>query len=104
MKNVGFATKAIHESGARKGAVRASRFPVHAGVAFDFESAEATADCLFGRNLDFVYSRISNPTVEVFEEIKKLGVDDGLVRISAGIEDADDLIGDIREALEGIAV
>jgi cystathionine gamma-lyase len=29
-----------------------------------------------------------------------LGIDDGLVRLSVGIEDADDLIGDLRSALE----
>jgi O-acetylhomoserine (thiol)-lyase len=67
MKNPGFATRAIHESALRKDAFRPLRFPVFAGVAFDFESAEAMADSFFGRGLDFAYSRISNPTVDVFE-------------------------------------
>jgi hypothetical protein len=30
-----------------------------------------------------------------------LGIGDGLVRISAGIEDAEDLVADLRQALEG---
>jgi len=30
----------------------------------------------------------------------ELGIDDGLVRLSVGIEDADDLIADLDQALE----
>ncbi len=33
---------------------------------------------------------------------KRLGITPGLVRISAGIEDIEDLIGDLEQALEGI--
>jgi cystathionine gamma-lyase len=33
------------------------------------------------------------------EQRRKLGIDDGLVRLSVGIEDADDLIGDLAAAL-----
>jgi len=36
------------------------------------------------------------------EEMKALGVDDTLIRISAGIEDIGDIIEDVRQALEGI--
>ena len=35
-------------------------------------------------------------------ELKRLGIDDTLIRISFGIEDIDDLQGDIAQALEGI--
>ena len=31
---------------------------------------------------------------------KKIGISDGLLRLSVGIEDADDLIDDIKQALE----
>ena len=34
------------------------------------------------------------------EERERLGIDEGLIRYSPGIEDADDLIADIRQALE----
>ncbi len=86
MKNLGFATRAIHESGTRKDAIRPLRFPVFAGVAFDFESAEAMADCFFGRNLDFAYSRISNPTVDLFEK-RMTALEDGFasVAVSSGM-------------------
>jgi O-acetylhomoserine (thiol)-lyase len=85
MKDPGFSTRAIHESG-RKGAIRALRFPVYAGVAFDFESAESMADCFLGRNLDFAYSRISNPTVDAFER-RMTALEDGYasVAVSSGM-------------------
>jgi len=36
------------------------------------------------------------------EQRRALGIDDGLVRLSVGIEEADDLIGDLDQALAGI--
>lgn len=37
------------------------------------------------------------------EERERRGVTDGLLRLSVGIEDAEDLIGDLRQALEAVA-
>ncbi len=37
-------------------------------------------------------------------ERKRCGIDDGLVRFSVGIEDAQDLIADITQALDGVAI
>src|SRR5204863_6813822 len=33
------------------------------------------------------------------EELRRAGVDEGMVRMSVGLEDPDDLIADLREAL-----
>ncbi len=38
------------------------------------------------------------------EERKRIGVNDELLRLSVGIEDVEDLIGDIQGALEQAAV
>ena len=35
------------------------------------------------------------------EELKRAGVDEGMVRMSVGLEDPDDLIDDLRQALSG---
>jgi len=48
-----------------------------------------------------------NPASTIFAgfteaELKKLGLDDTLIRISFGIEDIDDLREDIGQALEGL--
>ena len=34
------------------------------------------------------------------EQLKKMGMEEGLIRISAGIEDSEDIINDIKNALE----
>lgn len=36
------------------------------------------------------------------ENRKKLGISDNLIRLSVGIEEIEDLIGDIRQALEAV--
>jgi len=81
MSLIGFTTKAIHASGLRKEGARSLRFPVYAGVAFDFASAEAMADCFGGRSADFSYSRIANPTVEVFEQ-RMTSLEDGFASVA----------------------
>ena len=67
MKQRGFTTRAIHESGLRKEAQGALRFPLYDTAAFGFESAESMADVFYGRQASHAYTRISNPTVETFE-------------------------------------
>jgi cystathionine beta-lyase/cystathionine gamma-synthase len=36
------------------------------------------------------------------DERAKLGITDGLIRLSCGVEDTDDLIGDLERGFEGI--
>ncbi|MFA5180482.1 MAG: aminotransferase class I/II-fold pyridoxal phosphate-dependent enzyme [Syntrophales bacterium] len=86
MKTAGFATIAVHEAGPKKDAHRALRFPIYAGAAFDFESAEAMADTFSGRRAAHAYSRISNPTVEALER-KMTVLEAGLatVAVSSGM-------------------
>ena len=38
---------------------------------------------------------------ERMETREKLGISDGLVRLSVGVEDPQDLIDDVKQALEG---
>ena len=37
------------------------------------------------------------------EERRQLGIPEGLVRFSAGIEDPEDLLADLKQALQGTA-
>ena len=48
--------------------------PVYSGAAFEFDTAEEMEDAFLGKSGKHTYSRISNPTVEAFE--------DRIVRIS----------------------
>lgn len=59
----------------------------------------------FAESLGGVESLITFPQVQTHADIPpelraRLGINDVLLRLSVGIEDADDLIGDLRQALE----
>jgi cystathionine beta-lyase/cystathionine gamma-synthase len=63
--------------------------------------------CTLGESLGGVETLISHPATMTHAAIgqqarDKLGITDGLVRISAGIEDVDDLIVDLDQALSAI--
>ncbi len=64
----GFTTKAIHSpfpAGDRHGALR---MPVYDCVSFELESAEEMEAAFFGRRNVHAYTRITNPTIEDFEQ------------------------------------
>jgi cystathionine gamma-lyase/cystathionine beta-lyase/cystathionine gamma-lyase/homocysteine desulfhydrase len=63
--------------------------------------------CTLGESLGGVETLISHPATMTHAAIgaegrKKIGLTDGMVRISVGIEDADDLIQDLEQALAAI--
>jgi cystathionine beta-lyase/cystathionine gamma-synthase len=83
-------------------------------ISFDlgsYENAKKFLDrvrlCSLGESLGGVETLISHPesmthaSVPV-ESRKRLGITPGLVRISVGIEDIEDLIGDVENAFEGV--
>jgi len=58
-------------------------------------------------SLGGVESLIEHPGIMTHASIpapirKELGIDDSLVRLSVGVEDADDLVADLEQALEGV--
>jgi cystathionine beta-lyase/cystathionine gamma-synthase len=62
--------------------------------------------CLFAESLGGVETLITFPATQTHadmpEEVRrKLGISDTLLRLSVGIEDADDIIADLGQALEG---
>ena len=64
--------------------------------------------CILGESLGGVESLISHPASMTHASVpletrNKLGITDGLVRISVGIEDADDIIEDLDRALSHLA-
>ncbi len=63
--------------------------------------------CTLGESLGGVETLISHPATMTHAAIgaearAKLGITDGLVRISVGIEDVDDLLGDLSQAFDAI--
>ncbi len=83
-------------------------------LTFDVGSTEAAATLLnrvqvlsLAESLGGVESLISHPASMTHASVPKenrdkIGITDGLVRISVGIEDEADLVGDLRQALEAI--
>ena len=63
--------------------------------------------CSLGESLGGVETLISHPATMTHAALgeegrRKIGIADGLVRISVGIEDVEDIIGDLDQALESI--
>jgi cystathionine beta-lyase/cystathionine gamma-synthase len=79
-------------------------------IAFDLDALERAKRflervklCSLGESLGGVETLISHPATMTHasvpaEERNRLGITDGLVRISVGIEDPDDLIADLENA------
>jgi len=63
--------------------------------------------CLFAESLGGVETLITYPTTQTHADIpeavrSKLGINDHLLRLSVGIEDVEDIIADLEQALEAI--
>ena len=71
-EKTGFNKQAIHTGGIKKDPYGALSVPVYNSAAFEFESAEAMELAFTGQTDGFVYSRISNPTVQAFEQKVKV--------------------------------
>jgi len=92
--------------------VKAVHYPGVSGMlSFEAESAAAVKRVLervrvfiFAESLGGVESLITYPAVQTHADIapaerERLGINDRLLRVSVGIEDADDLIADLQQAL-----
>jgi cystathionine beta-lyase/cystathionine gamma-synthase len=72
-----------------------------------FRFMEALELCLPATTLGDVYTLVLYPAMSShrslsMEERARVGIGDGLVRLSAGIEDADDIIADLDQALAAV--
>ncbi|MDA3916533.1 MAG: aminotransferase class I/II-fold pyridoxal phosphate-dependent enzyme [Deltaproteobacteria bacterium] len=86
MENLQFETKALHGRGLQKDIHNSIRFPVYAGVAFGFESAQDMEDAFLHRKPSHAYSRITNPSVELFEQtLTQLENGFGSIALSSGM-------------------
>jgi len=82
-------------------------------LAFELGSLEAANAfvsklklCYFAESLGGVETLVCHPATMTHAAVgtegrKKLGITDGLIRVSVGIEDVEDIIGDMEQALEG---
>jgi O-acetylhomoserine (thiol)-lyase len=68
MEDKAFSKKAIHTRFIKDDPYGALSMPIYHSAAFEFDSAEAMELAFTGKSQDFVYARISNPTVQHYEE------------------------------------
>jgi O-acetylhomoserine (thiol)-lyase len=71
----GFTTRAIHGPLKKKDPHGSLRGPVYDSVAFEFQKAADMQQAFEGRRLAHSYTRISNPTVEDFEDRIRISED-----------------------------
>lgn len=81
-------------------------FEVDGGKAGAFRFANALSIIKISNNLGDAKSIITHPATTTHQRLApearaRLGISEGMLRLSVGLEDADDLIDDIRQALSG---
>jgi O-acetylhomoserine (thiol)-lyase len=82
----GFTTKAVHSPFPTKDSHSALRMPVYDCVSFELDSAEDMEAAFLGRKPIHAYTRITNPTVEEFEQkVKNLTGAFAVAALSSGM-------------------
>jgi methionine-gamma-lyase len=66
-KDKGFNTKLIH-AGAFEDEFGSATVPIYQTSTFKFKNAQHGADCFSGKSDGYIYTRIANPTIRVFEK------------------------------------
>jgi cystathionine beta-lyase/cystathionine gamma-synthase len=82
-------------------------FEVVGGVAAGKRLMDSLKLCALAENLGSVETLITHPVTMTHADVdeaerKRVGITDGLVRLSVGLEDVEDLIDDLSSALEQI--
>jgi cystathionine beta-lyase/cystathionine gamma-synthase len=82
-------------------------FEVEGGVRAGKKLMDSVELCTLAENLGSVETLITHPVTMTHSDVeeaerKRVGITDGLVRLSVGLEDVEDLIADLSDALERI--
>ena len=80
-------------------------FEVDGGVRAGKKLMDSVKLCTLAENLGSVETLITHPVTMTHADVEpaerqRVGITDGLVRLSVGLEDVEDLIADLREALD----
>lgn len=103
MEFKGFSTRVIHTEYSKKDAHNALQMPIYSNAAFEFDSAEQMEATFLGRSPDHAYSRISNPTVENFEQrIRSITGALGVTALSSGMAAISNVFFTIAKAGDNI--
>ena len=93
MKKLKFTSKVVHAKFLKEDPHGSLHMPVYENVAFEFKRAEDLELAFLGKKPGHMYSRISNPTVEHFEQKVRLITDAAAVMaVSSGMAAISNLI------------
>ena len=86
MNDQSFETQLLHTPYAKPDAYNALSMPVYNSAAYEFDTAEQMELAFTGRAADHTYSRITNPTVQYFEDrIRKITGAFGVTALNSGM-------------------
>ena len=86
MNDQSFETQLLHTPYAKPDAYNALSMPVYNSAAYEFDTAEQMELAFTGRAADHTYSRITNPTVQYFEDrIRKITGAFGVTAMNSGM-------------------
>lgn len=80
-EKIGFEANLLHIPYEKEDAYHALAMPVYNTAAYEFDTAEAMEAAFCGRTSDHAYSRITNPTVQYFED--RIRVVTGAISVTA---------------------
>ncbi|MFA5928463.1 MAG: aminotransferase class I/II-fold pyridoxal phosphate-dependent enzyme, partial [Candidatus Margulisiibacteriota bacterium] len=87
-----FTTKSLHTRSSKADAHQSLNFPIYESVAFEFSTAEELEKAFLGQKPAHMYSRITNPSVEYFEQkIKNVTDALGVIAVASGMAAISDL-------------
>lgn len=81
MEKLSFETQILHTPFEKEDAHHALAMPVYNTAAYEFDTAEDMEAAFCGKTADHAYSRITNPTVQYFEECVRLAT--GAIGVTA---------------------
>lgn len=86
MEEFSFEARVLHTPFEKPDAYNALSMPVYNTAAYEFDTAEAMEDAFCGRTTDHAYSRITNPTVQYFEDrIRYITGAEGVIAFNSGM-------------------
>lgn len=103
MKKLKFITRILHNKFLKKDVHGSLHMPIYNNVAFEFDTAEDIELAFQGKKPAHMYSRISNPTIENFEQKVRVVTDAlGVIALSSGMAAISNLILAVCEAGDNI--
>lgn len=103
MEDLSFATKLLHTKFLKEDPHGSLHMPVYDNVAFEYKTGKDLELAFQGKKLSHMYSRVSNPTVEYFEQkVRSVTGAIGVIALSSGMAAISNVILTVASAGDNI--